>query len=430
MRLNACILALLFSLLWYTAPQPARCQNEDCDNQSIFEGLRVFADVLSMIEQQYVDPREPYALLYDAMQGMVSRLDPHSAFLPPKRYHEMQIETRGTFGGLGLEVTIQDGLLTVVAPIEDTPADRAGIQSGDRIIAIEEESTRGMNIEQAVDLMRGPPGSQISITVAREGVAEPLPFTITRAVITIRSVRSHRLADDFGYIRIAMFQEHTAEECARALKNLMAAESPIKGLVLDLRDNPGGLLTEAIALTDLFLDNGTIVSTRGRITADQAVYAATAEPPAIDLPLVIMINAGTASGSEIVAGALQDYHRAIILGQPSFGKGTVQTIFPLRDGAGLRLTTSRYYTPADRSIQERGIVPDILVADGRSAEQIYRRTTIRERDLENHLRNTGEQPDETAATTGDDDAHDNQLQTAVAILKGNSIIGQKNFEQR
>ena len=418
MNLYRVIVTLLICLTCCLHANRSRAQVDAFDNESIFEDLRTFADVLSMVERQYVDQCDPRALLYDAMQGMVSRLDPHSAFLPPKRYQEMQVETRGTFGGLGLEVTVQDDQLTVVAPIEDTPAYRAGIQSGDRIAAIEGRSTRGMDLEQAVELMRGPPGSEISITIMRPGADHPLPFTITRAVITIRSVRSRRLADDVGYLRVAMFQEHTADECASALRALQ----PLTGLVLDLRDNPGGLLAEAVAVADLFLDNGTIVSTRGRDAQQRETYAAASDPPAVDIPLVVLVNAGTASGSEIVAGAVQDYGRGIILGVPTFGKGTVQTIFPLRDGSGLRLTTSRYYTPAGRSIQERGIVPDIVMAQREAAEQAAPLTRLRERDLENHLPNieTPHVHDRTHAA--DDLAADSQLQTAVAILKGITIL--------
>ena len=328
-----------------------------------YESLKIFSDVLGIVEKDYTDELDTKELIYDAIKGMVRNLDPHSSFLIPDEYKEMQIDTRGEFGGIGIEISIKDDVLTVIAPIEDTPAFRAGIISGDKIVKIEGKSTKDMSLNDAVGVMRGKRGTQLVISIMREGFAKPKKFTLTRAIIKVKSVKFETLDEEFAYVKITQFQENTGRNLKKALKKLKSKEGGFKGLVLDLRNNPGGLLQEAVAVSDVFLDSGIIVYTRGRDDSQRMVFNAGAAKTEPDYPIIVLVNGGSASASEIVAGALQDYKRAIILGTTTFGKGSVQTIIPLSDGSAVRLTTSKYYTPLGRSIQAKGIEPDIVVRD-------------------------------------------------------------------
>jgi carboxyl-terminal processing protease len=341
-------------------------------------------------------------------------------------FHEMQVETEGVFGGLGIEVTAREGRLVVVSPIEDTPASRAGIQAGDVIVMIEGDPVKDLPLSEAVKRMRGPKGTQVTIHVARKGWDAPQPFTLTREVIHIRSVR-HRVVDGVGVVRIAQFQKETHLEVRRAIEEVMANGSP-RGLVLDLRNNPGGLLDQAVKVADVFLTQGTVVSTRGRDPEQELVFTARDDGDEPFVPLVVLINEGTASASEIVAGALQDHGKALVLGQRSFGKGSVQTIIPLSDGSGLRVTTALYYTPAGRSIQAKGIVPDIEVLPGAKSQKMDsdlgapHHSQVREEDLERHFE-TPDQVGEGDAAAAETIATDDQpLSRAVEILKSWQIF--------
>jgi carboxyl-terminal processing protease len=331
------------------------------DTSATYENLRLFTEVLSIVQSQYVDEVPAKDVIYNAIKGTLRGLDPHSSFLDPEMYREMQVETSGSFGGLGIEITLRDDILTVVAPIEGTPAYRAGIQPGDRIIKIEGISTKDMQLTDAVKRMRGKPGSKITISVVREGWVEPKDFDIVREQIRVQSVKTQELETGIEYIRLRQFQEQTAQDLETVLDKY-AKGAKIQGLVLDLRNNPGGLLTSAVEVTEKFLDAGRlVVYTEGRVRNQNMRFQANARRVYTDFPIVVLVNQGSASASEIVAGALQDWGRAIVIGTQSFGKGSVQTIIPLSDGSGLRLTTAKYFTPKGRSIHGKGITPDIIV---------------------------------------------------------------------
>ncbi len=400
--------------------------------QKNYETLKIFSDVLTIIQKNYVEEIDLKNLVYNAIKGMVANLDPHSSFMPPDMYKELQVETKGSFGGLGIEITMKDGILTVVTPIEDTPADRSGIKPGDRIIKIENEFTRDMTLMDAVKKMRGKPGTSIKITIIREGLKEPKEYSLVRDVIKIKSVKYKLLDDGFGYIRLAQFQEDTTREFKRALKDLESGKQPLKGLIIDLRRDPGGLLDQAVNICDEFLDSGLIVSTEGRIENQLMKFYAKKNQERHDYPMVVLVNGGSASGSEIVAGALQDHGRAVIVGTQTFGKGTVQTIIPLDDGSGLRLTTAKYFTPNHRSIQEKGITPDIIVEDKVTADPSTgeKPQFIREKDLVNHFKSaenkkvekekekqTQQQKEKYPSIKIKSGAEDPPLETAIQILK-------------
>jgi len=351
-----------------------------------YEELKVFSDVLDIIEKNYVDPVDSKKLIQGAIRGMISSLDPHSAFLLPQSFKELQIETKGEFSGIGIVITIQDNVVTVVSPIEDSPAYKAGIKAGDQIIKVDGEETQNMMLWEAVKKMRGKKGTSVVITIRRKGQPEPMDFTIVRDIIPLESVRSHLLRPGYGYVRITNFRENTADDVNKALRRLESDETPLKGLILDLRDNPGGLLDQAVKVADIFLDKGKIVSIKGRVKAHSKVYTAHPDKDKHPYPLVLLINAGSASASEIVAGALQDHGRALVLGTSSFGKGSVQTVEPLRDGSGLKLTIARYYTPKGHAIQTRGIVPDIVVEQRVLSEsEDKKHPRMKEKDLKNHI---------------------------------------------
>jgi len=334
--------------------------SKSTDSGTTYEQLRLFTEVLSIVQNQYVDEVPPRELIYSAIKGTLRGLDPHSSFLDPDSYREMQVETSGSFGGLGIEITLRDDILTVVAPIEGTPAHRVGLHPGDRIVKIDGIVTKDMQLADAVKRMRGKPGTKVTISVVREGWAEPKDFEITREQIRVQSVRMHDLGNGVGYIRLRQFQEQTSHDIEAALDKL--SKSGMKALVLDLRNNPGGLLTAAVEVTEKFIDDGKlVVYTEGRVRNQNMRFSAHAKKVFNGLPMVILVNQGSASASEIVAGALQDYGRAVLVGTQTFGKGSVQTIIPLSDGSGLRLTTAKYFTPKGRSIHGKGITPDIVV---------------------------------------------------------------------
>jgi carboxyl-terminal processing protease len=325
-----------------------------------YEKLKVFTDVLEIVKKSYVEDVKTEDLINGAIEGMLNHLDPHSAYLDADMFRELQVETKGSFGGLGIEIAIKDGILTVIAPIEDTPAYRAGIQAGDKILKINEEPTKGLSLMECVKRLRGLQGTKVTITIIREGFTQMQDVTIVRDIINIQSVKFKTLEKGYGQLRISQFQAKTSADAKEALEALQR-ENPegLSGLILDLRNNPGGLLDQAVEVTDLFLDSGLIVTVKGRDGEEQMVFSAHREGTMPPWPMVILVNQGSASASEIVAGALQDYGRGVIMGSTTFGKGSVQTIIPLDDGSGIKLTTARYYTPNNRSIHEQGIQPDI-----------------------------------------------------------------------
>jgi carboxyl-terminal processing protease len=417
--------------------------------------LKAFGDALSTVQSSYVEEPNVDELVNGAIKGMLQTLDPHSSYLTPDMLKQVEVETKGVFGGLGIEIGVKDGVLTVIAPIEDTPAFRAGLQAGDKIVRIENEPTREMNVMDAVKRLRGEPGTKVTIWIVREGLAEPRSYTITRDIIKIRSVKSKPMGDGIGYVKLTQFQQDTEGDLEKALQALTKEKGGLKGLVLDLRNNPGGLLDQAVKVADRFVESGLIVYTDGRIEAQKFKYFAHKNGTYLGFPMVVLVNAGSASASEIVAGALQDHGRAILLGAPTFGKGSVQTIIPMEDGSAIRLTTARYYTPSGRSIQAKGIEPDIAVGDGRETPDGHP-GPLREKDIERHLRGIGEEapsPDkavppplkkeeekpsgkkngkkDTAATEEGrkEEAKDPQLERAVELLKGWEIFKARFIEK-
>src|SRR5256712_1936437 len=369
----------------------------------VYENLKVFTEALSYVESNYVEEVEPDKVIQGAIRGMLKTLDPHSSYMPPDVYREMQVETEGRFGGLGIEITMRDDFLTVGSPIEGTAAFRAGIQPGDQIIKVDGESTKEMSLVDAVKKLRGAEGSSVTIAIFRQGFTEPKDFTLSRAVIQIKSVRWTKVRDYIGYVKLRSFHKTTEEELEEALRDL--GEQQIKALVLDLRNNPGGLLEQAIAVANVFLDGGQlIVYTKGRLPNQNMKGFAKSEGFHVTYPVAVIINGGSASASEIVAGALQDLNRATVVGTQSFGKGSVQTIIPLSDGSGLRLTTAKYYTPKGGEIHGKGITPDIVVERPQEAEnQEGEHKTLRSR--------------RNIELPGDDLSDDPQLQKAVDFLK-------------
>lgn len=368
-------------------------------SQLPIDELRVFAEVFAKVKSDYVEPVEDKKLINEALSGMLQGLDPHSTFMDADAYKELQAGTQGEFGGLGIEVAMEDGLVKVVTPIEDSPAYKAGLKSGDLIIKLDDAQVRGMTLNDAVKRMRGTPDTNITLTIARKGEDKPLTFTLTRAIIKSQSVKNKWIEQDYGYVRITQFQERTGEDLARALKNLRAEnKAPLKGLVLDLRNNPGGLLDAAVGVSAAFLPKddlvvyteGRVADSKMRLTATPVDYARRGKSDYLkelpqefkSVPIVVLINAGSASASEIVAGALQDHKRATIMGIQSFGKGSVQTILPMNNGSAIKLTTARYFTPNGRSIQAKGIVPDMIIDDGSDPS-----LSLHEADLKRHLSN-------------------------------------------
>lgn len=390
-----------------------------------YENMRIFTDVLATVQENYAEEVDPKTLIYGAIKGMLQNLDPHSSFMPPEDYKEMQVETKGSFGGIGIEIGIRDNILTVVSPIEDTPAFKAGIKAGDKIVKINEKSTKDLSLTEAVKLMRGPKGTKVTIHIMREGFKEPKPFEIIREIIEVKSVKFKTLEDGIGYIRITQFQERTGSDLENALDKIGSRKENFKGLILDLRNNPGGLLNQAVEVSDKFLTSGMIVYTKGRVAGQEMKFEARGDGTQPNYPMIVIVNSGSASASEIVAGALQDHKRAVVLGIQTFGKGSVQTIIPLSDGSALRLTTSKYYTPSGRSIQAKGIEPDIVVEDAKDG---IAKNHFREKDLERHLEVEGAAPEKDAekekkikveekAEKEKGEAEDIQLKRAVDYLK-------------
>ncbi|ATE60856.1 S41 family peptidase [Thauera sinica] len=419
------------------------------------EELRAFADVFNAIKQGYVEPVEDKRLITDAISGMLSGLDPHSAYLDAEAFKDLQVGTQGEFGGLGIEVGMEDGFVKVVSPIEDTPAFRAGVKTGDLIVKLDDTPVKGMSLNDAVKRMRGKPKTDIVLTIMRKGENRPIVITLTREIIKVQSVKSKIVEPGYGYVRIAQFQENTAASLVQHLDKL-AKGNDLKGMVLDLRNDPGGLLHGAVGVAAAFLPANTlVVSTDGRTEDAKREYRASPEdylrgtrddflrnvpPTARDLPMVVLVNGGSASASEIVAGALQDHKRAVVMGTQTFGKGSVQTILPLNNNTAIKLTTARYYTPSGRSIQAKGIEPDIVVEDTANGSS----KRVREADLQRHLGNDKdpdaerktEQKDKTAAPAEDEAAEqprfelagkdDRQLDQAINLLKGLQIVQSKS----
>jgi carboxyl-terminal processing protease len=351
-----------------------------------YRELEVFSDVLNLIQNNYVEDVDPKELIEHAIEGMVNGLDPHSAYLPPEAFEELQADTKGEFGGIGIVITKEDGKITVISPIEGTPAYEAGIETGDTIIGVDDKSTKNMSLWEAVKLMRGPVGEPVKITIFREGEKEALVFDLKRDIIPVKSVKYAMLSNDCGYILITSFKEKTADELKDAY-NELTSKKELKGLILDLRSNPGGLLDQAVSVSDFFLKKGVIVSIKGREEKDTTEYNAQSSGTEGEYPMVVLINGGSASASEIVAGALQDHKRAVLVGTSSFGKGSVQTVRPLKNGSALKYTIARYYTPNGRSIQAEGIIPDIKLEYVRAQEKEEKEDVkiLKESDLINHL---------------------------------------------
>jgi carboxyl-terminal processing protease len=418
---------------------------QEAENErTVYEQLDLFGDIFERVRSSYVEEVEDKELIESAINGMLTHLDPHSSYLPPDDFDDMRVQTRGEFGGLGIEVTQENGFVKVVSPIEGTPADRAGVQPGDLITQVDGESVMGLNLNEAVDLMRGPVGSEITITITREGTPDPFDVKLTRETITISPVRA-RLEDGVVVLRLTTFNEQTYPELEQQLKERVeeaGGMDKVTGIVLDLRNNPGGLLNQAISVTDAFLESGEIVSTRGRDPADSERYNATPGDLAEGKPLAVVINGGSASASEIVAGALKDHHRAVVIGTQSFGKGSVQTIMPVQGEGAIRLTTARYYTPSGRSIQALGVAPDILVEqrlpEEVAAEEDPTATPERsEADLRGSLENDSLTEDEKKILeeerlhkeeTARMRAEDYQLSYAIDILRGMSYLADEEAE--
>jgi carboxyl-terminal processing protease len=413
-----------------TIGQSVMADKDSAKNSPLpLDELRTFTDIFGKIKSDYVESTEDSELLEDAIRGMLSGLDPHSSYLDADAYRELQVGTTGEFGGLGIEVSMENGFVKVISPIDDTPAQRAGMQSGDLIIRIDDTPVKGLTLNEAVKLMRGKPGSKIKLTVIREGENKPLKVTIIRAIIKVSSVKERSLDPGFGYVRITQFQSNTGENLIQAVSRLKKEnDNTLKGLILDLRNNPGGVLNAAVAVSDAFLEDGLIVYTEGRINDSHMKFNATPTDILKGAPIIVLVNGGSASASEIVAGALQDHGRAIIMGNKTFGKGSVQTILPIANNAALKLTTARYYTPSGHSIQAEGIIPDIPLENVKiTTAEPSDFSPIKEADLSGHLENGDKDDDkdnesadkETKETIADKDY---QLYEALNLLKGLDIL--------
>lgn len=391
------------------------------------EELRAFVEVFDRISSHYVEEVEDQKLLENAISGMLSNLDPHSAYLPPENYEKVEEHTKGEFGGLGMEVGMEDGFVKVIAPIDDTPAQKAGIRAGDLIIKLDNKSVKGMDLTEAVKMMRGEPGSKIVLTIMRQGEREPMVKELTRAVVKVKSIRQRMLEKDLGYVRISQFQVRTGQDLQNAVRTLEKEnKAPLKGLVLDLRNNPGGVLNASVDVSDAFIDQGLIVYTEGRIQNSKMRFEAKKGDLLNGMPIVVLVNEGSASASEIVAGALQDHGRALIVGRTTFGKGSVQTLLPLNNGAAIKLTTALYYTPSGRSIQAEGIKPDIEI-DLVKVERIEnaKLERMKEADLDGHLGNGSKDKTEEKAAEGESVSllsDDYELHEALNLLKGMAFM--------
>jgi len=418
-------LALLIAVVFCTIGS-GFYRNLSANGVETYKGLKLFSDVIGLVENNYVDPVDSKELIEKAIQGMVHSLDPHSSLLSPDDFKELQIDTQGEFMGIGVSITMKDGFVTVISPIEGTPAYKAGIKAGDKIIKVNGKATE--DLRQAVKMIRGPKGTEVVVTIAREEVKKPIDFKIIRDIIPVESVKAIVIKPGYGYIWITNFRDNTTDDLVSELEKLESAKIPLKGIILDLRDNPGGLLNEAIEVSDLFIEKGTILSIKGRKEKNSQIYKATPNRVKRNYPIVLLINGGSASASEIVAGALQDQKRALILGTTSFGKGSVQSVEKLRDGYGLKLTIARYYTPSGRSIQAKGIQPDIIVKrrfiDKEDMDDITE-GMLKEKDLQNHLEAVPEKGQEKKGE-GDEKEKRHKKQS---IEKTKFIYGQLKPEQ-
>ncbi|EWG99813.1 S41 family peptidase [Halomonas sp. BC04] len=386
------------------------------------EDIQTFAEVFERIKRAYVEEVDDRTLIRNAMRGMLSELDPHSAYLDRDEFQSLRETTEGQFGGIGIEVGLENGRLTIITPIDDTPASRASLQARDTILRIDDTSTERLSLQEAVSLMRGAPGSEITITILRSGEEAAFDVTLTREIIRTESVRSELLETGYGYLRVSQFQNRTGEQVNNAIRRL-ERDAPLDGLILDLRNNPGGVLQAAVAVADAFLEGGLIVYTEGRLPDTEMSFSASRETAAPDVPLVVLINGGSASAAEIVAGALQDQRRGVIMGTDSFGKGSVQQIMPLGNGEGLKLTTALYYTPNGRSIQALGIEPDVEVVRGR-VEVTETGRQLREADLEGHLRSRDDVRQREAMT--ERLREDYQLGEALNLLKALNVLDRRD----
>ncbi|MCS7203393.1 MAG: S41 family peptidase [Thermodesulfovibrio sp.] len=387
-------------------------------SEIVYRDLKLFTEVFTTVKKNFVEEINPHELIISAIKGMINSLDPHSAYLTPEAYRDFQTETKGEFGGIGIQIGIKDGVLTVIAPIEDTPAWKAGIQAGDKILRIDGQSTKDMNINDAVSKMRGPKGKPVTITIQREGWKEPKDITIIRDIIKIKSVKYKMIDKEIGYIKLTQFQESTAQDLSVALKLL--SEQGMQSLILDLRNNPGGLLQSAVDVTEQFLPpKHLVVSIRGRAGEKMEYYTENLRPSYTDVTMIVLVNQGSASASEIVAGALQDWKRALVLGVQTFGKGSVQSLIPLSDGSALKLTTAKYYTPKGKSIHGVGIIPDIVVKiESKNGKEV---PVVREKELEKHLKGEKIEIQEKAPQEVEE-KEDTQLQRAIEILKSWKLI--------
>lgn len=414
--------ALFLFIGFLTSTASADISQEE--KEKTYKQLEIFSNVLGILQENYVEEIDTQKAVDGAIQGMLFSLDPHSSYLTPEEFEELQEETSGAFSGVGIEVTVKDGILTVVSPIEGTPADKAGIKANDLIMEIDGKKTKDMNSTEAIKKLRGPKGSKVTIAIQREGDNQLLPFTLTRDIIPLQSVKASFLTPGFAYARITNFQSHTTKDFRHELE-VLQKKAALRGLILDLRNNPGGLLNQAVGISDIFLQKGTIVSTKGRTEDQNMFFKAHKTGDDSNVPMVVLVNEGSASASEIVAGAIQDHKRGVIVGTRTFGKGSVQTIIPLPDGSGLRMTTARYYTPDGRTIQALGITPDVEVPLAPEPQQAGNATgtseILREADLSNHFRRQETEVLPPALAIDNEIKKklqtDNQLNTALNILK-------------
>ncbi|MFC3283842.1 S41 family peptidase [Litchfieldella rifensis] len=413
---------LVWLLLAAFLALPVQAQAKTSADELPIEDIQTFAEVFERIKRAYVEDVDDSTLLRNAMRGMLGELDPHSAYLGQEEFDSLRESTEGQFGGIGIEVGMEDGQLTVISPIDDTPAARAGLQSRDIILRVDGTSTDSLSLQEAVTLMRGEPGTKVDITILRNGESAPRTITLTREIIRTESVKSELLEPRYGYLRVSQFQNRTGDQVREAIARL-ERDAPLNGLVLDLRNNPGGVLQAAVAVADAFLDSGLIVYTEGRLPDSDMRFSASRDTAAPEVPMVVLINGGSASAAEIVAGALQDQRRAVVMGTDSFGKGSVQQVMPLGNGDGLKLTTALYYTPNGRSIQAQGIEPDVEVVRGRLEVAENSNIQLRESDLEGHLQGNGEERQRREGNARL--SEDYQLGEALNLLKALNVLGQR-----